>query len=66
MYRMALHPGIHFAMLVSPRIPVVDALAVAVSAVDYTAADAVDVAVVAGFVDLMMMIFEHFAPFDYS
>lgn len=55
MYRMALHPGIHFARLVSLRIPV-DVPAVVVSAVDYTVA----------VVDLMMPIFEHFECFDYN
>lgn len=59
---MVLHPDIHFAMLVSPRIPVVDAaLAVAVSAVDYTAA-----AAAGGFVDSTMMTSEHSVPFGCS
>lgn len=68
MYQMVLHPDIHFAMWASPRIPVADAaaaaLAVAASAVDCTAVDTAFAA--AGFVDLMMMTFGHFVPFDYS
>lgn len=52
MYRMALHPGIHFATLVSLKIPV-DVLVVVVSAVDYTAAVADS-----------MPISEHFECFD--
>lgn len=51
-YQMALHRALHLPMLVSLRIHVADALAVAVSAVDCT----VVVAAAA--------IFESFAPFD--
>lgn len=66
MYRMVLHPDTHFAMWASRGTPFVDAaaLAVAVSAVDCTAADTAVAA--ADFVDLMLMTSEHFVPFDYS
>lgn len=69
MYRMALHPDTHFAMWASPSFHAADvaALAVAASAADCTAVETAAVAAAAaGFVDLMMMISEHFVPFDYS